>query len=55
MAFELDPEIAPALVQIAGSMADVTPPSVGDVQTRRMSNEDLMATTGAAQPMLPQT
>jgi hypothetical protein len=51
MAFTLDPEVAEALEPMAAAMADVVPPPVGDVRSRRPVLEAVMAQTAAAQPM----
>jgi hypothetical protein len=51
LAFTLDPEVAAALEPMAAAMADVTPPPVGDVESRRPVLEAIMAETAAAQPM----
>ena len=51
MAFTLDPEVATALAPMVAAMADVTPPPVGDVESRRPVLEAIMAETAAAQPM----
>ena len=51
MAFTLDPEVAAALAPMVAAMADVTPPPVGDVKSRRPVLEAIMAETAAAQPM----
>jgi acetyl esterase/lipase len=51
LAFTLDPEVAAALEPMAAAMAGVTPPPVGDVESRRSVLEAIMAETAAAQPM----
>jgi acetyl esterase/lipase len=51
LAFTLDPEVATALAPMVAAMADVTPPPVGDVESRRPVLEAIMAETAAAQPM----
>jgi hypothetical protein len=51
LAFTLDPEVAAALAPMVAAMADVTPPPVGDVESRRPVLEAIMAETAAAQPM----
>jgi acetyl esterase/lipase len=53
MAFTLDPEVAAALAPMAAAMADVVPPPVGDVDSRRPVLETIMAETAALQPMPP--
>jgi acetyl esterase/lipase len=50
MAFTLDPEVATALEPMAAAMADMVPPPVGDVRSRRPVIEAVMAQTAAAQP-----
>jgi acetyl esterase/lipase len=50
MAFTLDPEVATALEPMAAAMADMAPPPVGDVPSRRPVIEAVMAQTAAAQP-----
>jgi acetyl esterase/lipase len=51
MAFVLDPDVAAALEPMAAAMADMVPPPVGDVASRRPAIEAVMAQTAAAQPM----
>jgi hypothetical protein len=51
MTFTLDPEVAAALAPMAVATADVVPPPVGDVASRRPVLEAIMAQTAAAQPM----
>jgi len=51
LAFTLDPEVAAALEPMAAAMGDVTPPPVGDVESRRPVLEAIMAKAAAAQPM----
>jgi acetyl esterase/lipase len=51
MAFTVDPEVAAALEPMAVAMADMVPPPVGDVRSRRPLIEAVMARTAAAQPM----
>jgi acetyl esterase/lipase len=50
MALALDPEIAVALAPMAAAMADVVPPPIGDVHSRRPMLEAIMVQTGEAQP-----
>ncbi len=50
MALTLDPEVAQALAPMAAAMAGSTPPPVGDVATRRMILEGVIAHAGDAQP-----
>jgi acetyl esterase/lipase len=50
MAFTLDPEVATALEPMAAAMADMVPPPVGDVRSRRPVIEAVMAQTAEAQP-----
>jgi acetyl esterase/lipase len=51
VAFTLDPEVAAALAPMAAAMADVVPPPVGDVESRRPVLETIMAETAALQPL----
>jgi acetyl esterase/lipase len=51
LALTLDTEVAAALAPMVAAMADVTPPPVGDVASRRPVLEAIMAETAAAQPM----
>jgi len=51
MAFTLDPHVQAALAPMVAAMADAAPPPVGDVRTRRLITEAIMARTAAAQPM----
>jgi acetyl esterase/lipase len=51
MSLHLDPEIAAALAPMAGAMAQVTPPAVGDVHGRRAMWEPILAAAGTAQPI----
>jgi acetyl esterase/lipase len=50
VAVTLDPEVAAALAPIAAATADVVPPPVGDVESRRPAVEAVMAETAALQP-----
>jgi acetyl esterase/lipase len=51
MAFTLDPQVATALAPMAAAMADMVPPPVGDVASRRPVLETVMAQTAALQSM----
>jgi acetyl esterase/lipase len=51
MALSLDLEIAAALAPMAGAMADVTPPAVGDIAARRALWEPIIGAAGTAQPI----
>jgi acetyl esterase/lipase len=50
MALTLNPEVAQALAPMAAAMAGSTPPPVGDVASRRMVLEGIIAHAGDAQP-----
>jgi len=50
MTFTLDPQVAAILAPMAEAMADAPHPPVGDIQTRRVQLEALMAQTAAMQP-----
>ncbi|VVJ21931.1 Lipase [Amycolatopsis camponoti] len=51
MALSLDPEIAAALAPMAGAMADLTPPAVGDVAAQRARWEPIIGAASTAQPI----
>jgi acetyl esterase/lipase len=51
MGFALDPDVAVSLEPMAAAMADMVPPQVGDVDSRRPMIEGVMAQTAAAQRM----
>jgi acetyl esterase/lipase len=51
MTLSLDPEIAEALAPMAGAMAEVKPPAVGDIAGRRAMWEPIIGAAGAAQPI----
>lgn len=50
MTFTLDPQVAAILAPMAEAMADAPPLAVGDVATRRVVLEAMMAQTAALQP-----
>jgi acetyl esterase/lipase len=51
MAFTLDPEVAAVLAPMTAAMADIAPPPVGDVPSRRPVLNEVMAQTAALQPV----
>ncbi|WP_328364787.1 alpha/beta hydrolase [Streptomyces sp. NBC_00445] len=51
MTLSLDPEIAEALAPMAGAMAEVKPPAVGDIAGRRAMWEPIIGAAGTAQPI----
>jgi hypothetical protein len=51
--FTLDPEVAAALEPMAAAMADIVPPPVGDVESRRPVLETIMAQTAPCNPCRP--
>ena len=50
MTFTVDPQVAAILAPMAEAMADAPHPAVGDIATRRVALEAMMAETAALQP-----
>ncbi len=50
MTFTVDPQVAAILAPMAEAMADAPHPAVGDIATRRIALEAMMAETAALQP-----
>ncbi|WP_284744740.1 alpha/beta hydrolase [Amycolatopsis sp. RTGN1] len=50
MTFTVDPQVAAVLAPMSEAMADAPQPAVGDIATRRVALEAMMAETAAMQP-----